>query len=161
MRAALWAHAGCLVAVLLSLAFAPAAGAAPLRLDARFGDGGIVRVPLKLWNPGGGLTGALRPVRQPDGKVLVPAKVERYAGSYSFEQVALARFKRRGAVGQDVRAPRTRPDRLSLGRLAGQLLAGHSVGTGRWAHPLGRPRVRVARGPRSASDREAVAERGS
>ncbi len=98
MSAALCARTGCLVAVAFSLAAVPAADAAPLRLDARFGDGGIVRVPLKLWNPGGELTGALRPVRQPDGKVLVPARVERYAGSYSFEQVALARFTRRGAV---------------------------------------------------------------
>jgi uncharacterized delta-60 repeat protein len=40
----------------------------------------------------------VRPVRQPDGKVLVPARVERWAGSYSFEQVALARFTRRGAL---------------------------------------------------------------
>jgi uncharacterized delta-60 repeat protein len=57
-----------------------------------------VRVPLRLWNPVGRLAGALRPIRQPDGKVLVPASVERAAGSHDFGQVALARFTRRGAV---------------------------------------------------------------
>jgi uncharacterized delta-60 repeat protein len=88
--------AACVIAAGLSLLATPAV-ALP-RLDARFGEGGIARVPLKLWNPGGEFMGALRPIRQPDGKVLVPARVERYAGSYIAEQVGLARFTRRGAV---------------------------------------------------------------
>ena len=87
---------GCVIAVALSFPATPAV-AVP-RLDARFGEGAIARVPFKLSNPGGEFMGALRPIRQPDGKVLVPARVERYAGSYTAEQVGLARFTRRGAL---------------------------------------------------------------
>ena len=92
MSAAWWARAGWLVTVALSLAAVPTADAATLRLDARFGDGGIAHVRF-----GSGQTGtdmsALRPVRQPDGKVLVAAAahVEHWNS-----QVLLARFTRSG-----------------------------------------------------------------
>jgi uncharacterized delta-60 repeat protein len=93
MTAAWWTRAGCLVAVALSLAAAPTADAATVRLDAKFGDGGIARVPLR---PGGirTLVRPLRPLRQPDGRVLVAAAIEGDRGDPM--QVALARFKRSG-----------------------------------------------------------------
>jgi uncharacterized delta-60 repeat protein len=95
MSAAWWPRPGCLVAVALSLAAAPTADAdaATLRVDASFGDDGIARVPLR---PGGirTLVRPLRPLRQPDGKVLVAAAIEGDRGDPM--QVAIARFKRNG-----------------------------------------------------------------
>jgi uncharacterized delta-60 repeat protein len=86
------------IAVALSLLATPAV-AAP-RLDARFGDGGVARVPLNF-RVGGELYPALRPVRQPDGKVLVPAPFARFAGgSGSVSQVVMTRFARRGALDE-------------------------------------------------------------
>ena len=77
-----WSRAGLLVAVVFSLAFVPAADAAPLRLDARFGDGGIARVPFKLRYSAPELR-MLRPARQPDGKVLVAASAYFDRGNWS------------------------------------------------------------------------------
>jgi hypothetical protein len=85
------ARAWWLIAVVLALVAVPAADAAPLRLDARFGKDGIARVPFKLQV---GLTLALRPVGQPDGKVLVAAAIE--GDRYDPSQVALVRFERNG-----------------------------------------------------------------
>jgi uncharacterized delta-60 repeat protein len=78
--------------VVLSLAAVPTADAATLRLDGGFGQGGIARVPVRLgfdW----ALARSLRPVRQPDGKVLVAAAIEADRGPTQF---ALARFTRSG-----------------------------------------------------------------
>jgi uncharacterized delta-60 repeat protein len=88
-----WSRAGCLAALVLSLAFVPTAGAATPRLDPGFGEGGVARVPF------GHATeflyfGLLRPVRQPDGKVLLAARIEE--DGHGFPQVALARFTRTG-----------------------------------------------------------------
>jgi uncharacterized delta-60 repeat protein len=92
MSAALWARAGCLVAVAFSLAAVPAADAATLRLDAGFGEGGIARVRFGIvLDPADTLP--LRPVRQPDGKLLVAAAHYEFHGN---SQVLLARFTRRG-----------------------------------------------------------------
>jgi uncharacterized delta-60 repeat protein len=91
MSAAWWARAGCLLAVVLSLAAVPTADAATLRLDAGFGDGGIARVPFRLAQ--GGNLRTLRPVRQPDGKVLVAASIH---FDHWNSQILLARFTRRG-----------------------------------------------------------------
>src|SRR5829696_6902423 len=92
MSAAWWARAGCLVAVALPLAAVPTAEAATLRLDTTFGEGGIARVRF-----GSGQTGTdmrpLRPVRQPDGKVLLAASSYFDHGN---SQILLARFKRSG-----------------------------------------------------------------
>src|SRR5829696_1394002 len=90
MSTALWARVGCLAAVAFSLAFVPTAGAAPLRLDARFGEGGIAPVPFGQFVDS---ARPLRPVRQPDGKVLVAAVVYADRGG---SEVALARFTRTG-----------------------------------------------------------------
>jgi uncharacterized delta-60 repeat protein len=92
MSAAWWARAGCLVAVALSLAAVPTADAAPLRLDAGFGEGGIARVPFRLAQSYSELR-VLRPVRQPDGKVLVAAASWFDHGN---SQILIARFTRRG-----------------------------------------------------------------
>jgi hypothetical protein len=67
--------AGCLVAAVLSLAAVPTADAATLRLDGRFGDGGIAHVRFGSGQTGTGMS-ARRPVRQPNGKVLVAAAAE-------------------------------------------------------------------------------------
>jgi uncharacterized delta-60 repeat protein len=76
----------------VSLAAVPTADAASLRLDARFGEGGIARVRF-----GSGQTGTdlrpLRPVRQPDGKVLLAASSYLDHGN---SQILLARFTRSG-----------------------------------------------------------------
>ena len=86
------ARAACLVAVALSLVAGATADAAPLRLDGRFGEGGIARVPVRTgWKA---LARPLRPVRQPDGRVLVAAAIEGDRGDPM--QVALARFTRNG-----------------------------------------------------------------
>jgi uncharacterized delta-60 repeat protein len=92
MSAAWWARAGCLVAVALSLAAVPTADAAPLRLDAGFGESGIARVPFRLAQSYSDLR-VLRPVRQPDGKVLVAAAS---AFDHGNSQILIARFTRRG-----------------------------------------------------------------
>jgi uncharacterized delta-60 repeat protein len=92
MSAAWWARVGYLV-VALSLAVVPTAHAATLRLDGRFGQGGIARVPVRLgvdW----ALARSLRPVRQLDGKVLVAAAIE--SADRGPTQFALARFTRTG-----------------------------------------------------------------
>jgi uncharacterized delta-60 repeat protein len=92
MRAALWARAGCLVAVACSLAAVPTADAASLRLDAGFGEGGIAQVRFGIvLDPAD--TRPLRPVRQPDGKLLVAAARTFDRGN---SQILLARFTRRG-----------------------------------------------------------------
>ena len=57
----------CPIAAMLSLLATPAV-ASP-RLDTRFGDGGVARMPLKL-KEFREFFGALRPIRQADGKVL-------------------------------------------------------------------------------------------
>jgi hypothetical protein len=51
------------------------ADAATLRLDGRFGDGGIAHVRFGSGQTGTGMS-ARRPVRQPNGKVLVAAAAE-------------------------------------------------------------------------------------
>jgi uncharacterized delta-60 repeat protein len=86
-------HVGCLVAVALSLGAMPSADAATVRLDTTFGDSGIARVPFRVAGSRT-LVRPLRPVRQPDGKVLVAAAIEGDRGDPM--QVALARFKRTG-----------------------------------------------------------------
>ena len=64
------------------------------RLDARFGDGGVARAPLKF--PEFREFGVpLRPVRQADGKVLVAAQ---FSGEREAKGVVLARFDRAGAL---------------------------------------------------------------
>jgi uncharacterized delta-60 repeat protein len=92
MSAAWWARAACLAVVASSLAGVPTANAAPLRLETTFGEGGIARVPLRLAQTDAEL-GALRPVRQPDGKVLLAAGASFYHGN---SQILLARFTRSG-----------------------------------------------------------------
>jgi uncharacterized delta-60 repeat protein len=92
MRPARLIAAGCLIAVALSLAAAP--GFAAPRLDARFGDGGVAHVTVRL-NPGQSILRAQRPVRQGDGKVLVAAEIE--ADRSDPVQVVVARFHRGGA----------------------------------------------------------------
>jgi uncharacterized delta-60 repeat protein len=84
-----WSRAACLVAVVFSLAFVPAANAAPLRLDAGFGEGGIARVSFRV------LAGfyPVQPVRQPDGKVLVAASNDAFHGN---SEILIARFTRTG-----------------------------------------------------------------
>jgi uncharacterized delta-60 repeat protein len=92
MSAAWWARAGCVVAVAFSLVAVPTADAATLRLDHRFGEGGIARVRFGIvLDPADTLP--LRPVRQPDGKLLVAAA--RYEFHWN-SQILLARFTRRG-----------------------------------------------------------------
>jgi uncharacterized delta-60 repeat protein len=91
MRPRRLAGAGCVIAAALSLLAAPAV-AAP-RLDARFGDGGVARAPLKFR---GDLFGTLRPVRQADGKVLVAAQPDKDHALN--DEVLLARFGRAGAL---------------------------------------------------------------
>jgi uncharacterized delta-60 repeat protein len=80
------------VAVAASLAFVPTVGAAPLRLDTRFGEGGIAHVRFRLKYTSEDLR-VLRPVRQPDGKVLVAAASSLDHGN---SHILLARFTRRG-----------------------------------------------------------------
>jgi uncharacterized delta-60 repeat protein len=82
----------CVIAAAVSLLATPAV-AVP-RLDARFGDGGIARVPFKfrVFREFGG---TLRPVRQADGKVLVAAQL---IGDRNSEEFVLARFGRAGAL---------------------------------------------------------------
>jgi len=92
MRPRSLAGAGCVIAAALSLLATPAV-AAP-RLDARFGDGGVARVPFKF-REFRELGGAMRPVRQADGKVLVGAYL---SGERSAEGFVLARFGRPGAL---------------------------------------------------------------
>jgi uncharacterized delta-60 repeat protein len=70
----------------------PRADAAALRVDAGFGEGGIARVPFRLAQSYSDLR-VLRPVRQPDGKVLVGAAS---AFDHGNSQILLARFTRRG-----------------------------------------------------------------
>jgi uncharacterized delta-60 repeat protein len=80
------------VTVALSLATVPTAGAAPLRLDSGFGEGGIARVRFGIvLDPAD--TRPLRPVRQPDGKLLVAAARYEFHGN---AQILVARFTRRG-----------------------------------------------------------------
>jgi uncharacterized delta-60 repeat protein len=83
----------CLIAITLSLLATPAV-AAP-RLDARFGDGGVARARFSLLQRQE-LFGALRPVRQANGKVLVAAHP--FADRTLSNQVLLARFGRGGAL---------------------------------------------------------------
>ncbi len=92
MRPRRLACAGCVIAAVLSLLATPAV-AAP-RLDARFGDGGVARMPFKFHREF--LAGALRPVRQADGKVLVAAQPD--ADHTLAIEVYLARFGRTGAL---------------------------------------------------------------
>src|SRR5215207_7571586 len=82
-------HVGCLLVVALSLWAIPSAEAATLRLDGRFGKGGIARVPFRVTS---GLR-PVRPVRQPDGKVLVAASND---ADHGYSEILLARFTRRG-----------------------------------------------------------------
>jgi uncharacterized delta-60 repeat protein len=91
MRPARLVGAACVITAALALLATPAI-AAP-RLDARFGDGGIARVPVKpeVFRE---FFGALRPVRQADGKVLVGAQLY---GDRDSEEFVLARFDRTGA----------------------------------------------------------------
>jgi uncharacterized delta-60 repeat protein len=91
MSAAWWARAGCLVAVAVSLAAVPTADAATLRLDARFGEGGIAHVRFRAQTAAE--SRPLRPVRQPDGKVLVAAAK---FGDHGNAAILLARFPRSG-----------------------------------------------------------------
>jgi uncharacterized delta-60 repeat protein len=91
MTAARLVGAGCAIAVALSLLATPAV-ASP-RLDTRFGDGGVARMPLKL-KEFREFVGALRPARQADGKVLVGAQLY---GDRTSEEFVLARFNRDGA----------------------------------------------------------------
>ena len=93
MRPRRLAAAGCVIFAALTLLATPAV-AAP-RLDARFGDGGVARVPFK-WKGARELVGALRPVRQPDGKMLVVAQLD--ADHRLANEVVLARFGRAGAL---------------------------------------------------------------
>jgi serralysin len=90
MSAGWWARAGCLVTVALSLVAVPTAGAAPLRLDASFGEGGIAHV---AFFAGIDPPSPLRPARQPDGKVIVAAAG--LVGDNGW-QTLLARFTRSG-----------------------------------------------------------------
>jgi uncharacterized delta-60 repeat protein len=92
MSAALWARAGWLIAVVLSLVAVPTADAAPLRLDGRFGEGGIAHVRFRLEYTSEDLR-VLRPVRQPDGKVLVAASASLFHGN---SEIVLPRFTRSG-----------------------------------------------------------------
>jgi len=55
----------------------------------RFGEGGIARVPFRV-TPG---LRPVRPVRQPDGKVLVAASND---ADHGYSEILLARFTRRG-----------------------------------------------------------------
>lgn len=92
MRQRRLAAAGCAVVAALLLLATPAV-AAP-RLDARFGVGGVARVPF----PARGFVefaGALRPVRQADGKVLVGAQ---RSGDRNYKDFVLARFGRTGKL---------------------------------------------------------------
>lgn len=89
MSAAWSARAASLALVALSLAAVPAADAATLRLDGRFGEGGIAWVRFRSTED----MGVLRPVRQPDGKVLVPGANHFFHGN---AQIMLARFTRTG-----------------------------------------------------------------
>jgi Domain of unknown function (DUF5122) beta-propeller len=82
-----------LIAVVLSLVAAPAVDAATLRLDDGFGEGGIARVRFEAAQGGGPDSKALRPVRQPDGKVLVT--VARH-GDHGEAHFLIARFTRNG-----------------------------------------------------------------
>ena len=97
------ARAACLVAVMASIGALPAAAPAALRLDAGFGEGGVGRVPFRL-DGARTLMGALAPVRQPDGKVLVAAAA------------SAGRFR--------VRNPDRCPDSGSAGALQAQWRAG-------------------------------------
>jgi uncharacterized delta-60 repeat protein len=94
MRPRNLAVAWCVIAAGLSLVATPAVGAP--RLDARFGDAGVARVPFKFreFREFRGF-GALRPVRQADGKVLVAAQL---SDDREAEEVVLARFGRAGAL---------------------------------------------------------------
>jgi uncharacterized delta-60 repeat protein len=92
MRLRRLAGAVCVIAAALSPLAAPAI-AAP-RLDARFGDGGIARAPVR-WEGFREFFGAMRPVRQADGKVLVAAQL---SGDRDPEEFVLARFDRTGAL---------------------------------------------------------------
>jgi uncharacterized delta-60 repeat protein len=84
--------AACVIFAGVSLLAAPAV-AAP-RLDARFGDGGVARVQFEF-RQFRELSGAMRPVRQADGKVLVGAQL---FGERSVEGFVLTRFGRRGRL---------------------------------------------------------------
>jgi uncharacterized delta-60 repeat protein len=96
MSAARWACAACLMAVALTLVAASAADTATLRLDARFGEGGIARAPFKWQGWSRELFGGtLRPARQADGKVLVAAQPDADHGLAN--EIVLARFGRAGA----------------------------------------------------------------
>ena len=92
MRPRRLAGAGCVIAASLSLVATPAV-AVP-RLDARFGDGGVARVPVK-WEGFREISGAMRPIRQADGKVLVAAQL---FGDRDPAEFVLARFARTGAL---------------------------------------------------------------
>jgi uncharacterized delta-60 repeat protein len=92
MSASSWARAVSVGVVALLIAAVPAAHAAPLRLDAGFGEGGVARVRFKLRYSAVDLR-PLRPARQPDGKVLVGASGYFDHGN---AQILIARFTRRG-----------------------------------------------------------------
>jgi len=84
--------AGCLLALVLSLAAVSAADAATLRLDSRFGQHGVARVPFRLSQSAVDLL-PVRAARQRDGKLLVAAA----AGfEHQNSQFLIARFTRRG-----------------------------------------------------------------
>ena len=84
----------CILALLLGLFFGPVPWAsAELRLDARFGDGGVVRLPVST--RGDWVSGANRPVRQPDGKLLVAVGT---ATDRAPMQTVLLRFLRNGRL---------------------------------------------------------------
>jgi uncharacterized delta-60 repeat protein len=87
------ARASWLIAVVHALGAAPAADAANLRLDHRFGEGGIARVRFEAAQGGAPDSKALRPVRQPDGKVLVTAA---WHGDHGEAHFLIARFTRSG-----------------------------------------------------------------
>jgi uncharacterized delta-60 repeat protein len=91
MRPARLVGAACVITAALALLATPAI-AAP-RLYARFGDGGVARLPVQTESLRE-FSGALRPVRQADGKVLVGAQLY---GERDSEEFVLARFDRDGA----------------------------------------------------------------
>ena len=89
-----WPRAWWPIAVALSLVAVPAAEAAPLRLDATFGEAGIARaVPFRFPQTAVEMR-PLRPVRQPDGKVLVAASASLL--EHGNAHILLARFTRSG-----------------------------------------------------------------
>jgi hypothetical protein len=95
MSASLRRRGFAVVAVLLSLGATPSAAAAGPALDQSFGMGGVARVSLPL-QVGEGVHPALAPVRQPDGGLLVAARIS--GDVHEPSDSIIARFDRRGRV---------------------------------------------------------------